>query len=462
MLKIYNSLTRQKEVFEPIEKNKVRLYICGVTVYDHCHLGHARTYTAFDVIVRYFKYLNYEVTYVRNITDIDDKIIKRAAESGEKIEAIVARFSDLMHQEFATLGLLTPDFEPKATETIDEIQAMITKLIHSGHAYHVPEGDVYYDVSSFKTYGKLSQQNLAGLQAGIRVEVAEHKKNPLDFVLWKPAKPGEPAWDSSWGRGGPGWHIECSAMAKKILGATFDIHGGGSDLKFPHHENEIAQSEAANLCELAHYWLHTGMVQVNQEKMSKSLKNFFSIHEVLAQYPAEVVRYFLISGHYRSEINYSDENLQLAKGAVDRFYYALRGVQLAPYNNEDTFISYIKKFQDAMDDDFNTPEALAVLADLTKTINRNKKHMELINTGQYAQLLIDLAAILGIAQQDPEKYLAGGVSVEEVNAIERLINNREQARREKNFKESDRIRAELKAKNIILEDTPTGTEWRKS
>lgn len=462
MLQIYNSLTRQKEIFKPIHANKVSMYVCGVTVYDYCHIGHARTYTAFDVIVRYLKYLNFDVTYVRNITDIDDKIIKRAAENNESIEALVSRFTKIMHEEFERLNLLKPDIEPKATETITDMVQMIEMLINQGHAYHVPGGDVYYNVMSFKDYGKLSHQNLEGLQSGIRVEVDAHKKNPLDFVLWKAAKPGEPSYESPWGRGRPGWHIECSAMAKKRLGQTFDIHGGGSDLKFPHHENEIAQSEAANDCVFANYWMHTGMVQINQEKMSKSLGNFFVINDVLKKYPAEVVRYFLISGHYRSEINYSDENLQSAKAALDRFYYALRGLKLKPYDQSTIFTKYIERFKMAMDDDFNVPEALAVLFDIVKEINRMKNNIP--NNGiaeSLAQLLKDLAAVLGILQQNPKQYLAGGLSIEEVNKIEAMMSNREDARRNKNFKESDRIRDELKSRGIVLEDTSTGTVWRK-
>lgn len=463
MLKIYNTLSGQKETFKPIEANKVSMYVCGVTVYDYCHIGHARTYTAFDVIIRYFKYLGFEVNYVRNITDIDDKIIKRAHENGENPEALVARFTDIMHAEFDRLGLLKPNIEPRATETISEMIKMIEKLISTEHAYHVPGGDVYYDVASFKDYGKLSHQSLAGLQAGIRVEVAEDKHNPLDFVLWKAAKPGEPAWDSPWGKGRPGWHIECSAMSLKILGRTFDIHGGGSDLKFPHHENEIAQSEAANACEFAHYWLHTGMVQVNQEKMAKSLGNFFVINDVLKQYNAEIVRYFLISGHYRSEINYSDENLRSAKAAVDRFYYALRGVNLKPYDHSTLFENYIHRFKDAMNDDFNVPEALAVLFDLIKEINRTKIiNTEADSAAQLAQLLKDLAGVLGIGQQDPEAYLAGGLSNQQVAQIEAMIANRDAARRDKNFKESDRIRDELKSQGIELEDSKHGTFWRKN
>lgn len=459
MLKIYNSLTRKKEDFNPIKPEHVSMYVCGVTVYDYCHIGHARTYTAFDVIVRYFKYLGYQVTYVRNITDIDDKIIKRAAENGESIEALVTRFTQIMHEEFDRLGLLKPDIEPKATETIPEMIKMIEKLIEENYAYHIPGGDVYYNVASFKDYGKLSHQNLAGLEAGIRVDVDQNKKNPLDFVLWKAAKPNEPAWDSPWGRGRPGWHIECSAMSLKELGKTFDIHGGGADLKFPHHENEIAQSEAANASEFAHYWLHTGMVKVNEEKMSKSLGNFFVINDVLKEYPAEVIRYFLISGHYRSEINYSDENLQSAKASLTRLYTALDKVIL--YEIKEV-LDYEERFQKAMADDFNTPEALAILFDLAREVNRQKQMRDGtgLSAGQHAFVLKKLGKILGILQEDPEQFLQSGITLN-ASAIETLINERDLAKKSKNFLKADAIRKDLAAQGIILEDTATGTTWRK-
>lgn len=460
MLRIYNSLSRQKEEFKPIEPGQVRIYVCGVTVYDYCHIGHARTYTAFDVIIRYFKYLGFKVNYVRNITDIDDKIIKRAAENGEAPEVLVKRFIDIMHEEFESLNLLSPDVEPTATSTIPEMLAMIEVLINAGHAYHVPSGDVYYNVASFKDYGKLSHQNLEGLAAGIRVDVNEQKKNPLDFVLWKAAKLGEPAWDSPWGRGRPGWHIECSAMSRKILGTTFDIHGGGADLKFPHHENEIAQSEAANACEFAHYWMHTGMVQVNQEKMSKSLGNFFIIRDVLDAYPAEVVRYFLISGHYRSEINYSEENLQSAKAALNRLYNALDGVELHEVTEN---LDYEHRFMHAMDDDFNTAEALAVLFDLAREINRQKQMPAETETdvGQHGFLLRKLGNILGILQSEPKVFLQQGVNLTEAE-IQALIDQRNQAKQNKDFVAADRIRDELKIQGIELEDSKQGTVWRKN
>ena len=459
MIKIYNSLAQEKQAFIPIEPNKVSLYVCGVTVYDYCHIGHARTYTAFDVIIRYFKYCGYEVRYVRNITDIDDKIIKRAAENGESPDALVARFTKIMHEEFARLGLLKPDVEPRATETIPEMIAMIGRLINDGRAYHVPGGDVYYDVATFKGYGKLSHQNLEGLQSGIRVDVSEQKKNPLDFVLWKAAKPGEPAWESPWGAGRPGWHIECSAMSRKILGATFDIHGGGSDLRFPHHENEIAQSEAANHCDFAHYWMHSGMVQVNQEKMSKSLGNFFVIKDVLEEYPCDVVRYFLISGHYRSELNYSADNLKSAKAGLRRFYRALRGV--VP-DETGVFISvYVDEFKQAMNDDFNTPEALAVMYRLARVLNDHKSHptkgVHDPLSRSLAATLIKLGSVLGILQSPENEVFPGVVELEaEIND---LMERRKIARADKNYAQADKYRDELLAKGVLLMDTSHGVEW---
>lgn len=460
MIKIYNSLTQEKQEFIPMVPNKLRLYVCGVTVYDYCHIGHARTYTAFDVIIRYFKYCHYDVTYVRNITDIDDKIIKRAAENGETPEALVARFTKIMHEEFARLGLLLPSVEPRATETIPEMIAMIEKLIQDHHAYHVPGGDVYYDVTSFKEYGKLSHQNLEGLQAGIRVDVSEQKKNPLDFVLWKAAKPGEPAWDSPWGRGRPGWHIECSAMSRKILGVTFDIHGGGSDLKFPHHENEIAQSEAANHCDFAHYWMHSGMVQINQEKMSKSLGNFFVIKDVLNEYPCDVVRYFLISGHYRSELNYSDENLKTAKAALRRFYRALRDVVPDESAAPNVTQPFVDSFEQAMNDDFNTPEALAVLFNLARQLNQCKASQETMDkelAQGLAATLIKLGSVLGILQKPENEVFPQNAELEA--EVERLIQLRTEAKADKNYAKADQYRDEIAAKGVLLMDTARGVEW---
>ena len=452
-MQIYNSLSGKKERFQPLKPGHVSLYVCGVTVYDHCHIGHARTYTTFDILVRYLRSIGYQVNYVRNITDVEDKIIKRAHENQESPDQLVARFTQIMHEAFDRLNLLHPDLEPKVTQTIPEIIAMIATLIEKDFAYAASNGDVYYEVAKFKDYGKLSRQNIEELQSGARVEINEVKKSPLDFVLWKAAKAGEPAWDSPWGKGRPGWHIECSAMSKKALGDTFDIHGGGSDLRFPHHENEIAQSEAANGHPVARYWMHSGMVQINNEKMSKSLNNFFIIKDVLEKYPAEVVRYFLMSGHYRSEINYSTDNLNSAKAALTRLYRALEGADFsitAPTNS-----AYETRFNAALADDLNTPEALAVLFDLVKEINKSKD-------STLQALLKKLGAILGILQQDPAQFVQGDVSSLDEAKIEALIQARKAARLARNFAESDRIRDELKALHIELEDHPDGTtSWIK-
>ncbi|MCX7122824.1 MAG: cysteine--tRNA ligase [Gammaproteobacteria bacterium] len=451
-MQIYNSLSGKKELFQPLKPGQVSLYVCGVTVYDYCHIGHARTYTTFDILLRYLRSLGYQVNYVRNITDVEDKIIKRAFENHETPDQLVARFTQIMHEEFDRLNLLHPNSEPKVTETLPEIIEMIQVLINKGYAYASENGDVYYEVSKFKSYGKLSKQNIEALHSGARVEINEVKKSPLDFVLWKAAKPGEPFWDSPWGGGRPGWHIECSAMSKKALGETFDIHGGGSDLRFPHHENEIAQSEAANGHPFARYWMHSGMVQVNNEKMSKSLNNFFVIKDVLEEYPAEAVRYFLMSGHYRSEINYSKDNLNSAKAGLTRLYRALEGAQFeAPAPDS----GYETRFNAALADDLNTPEALAVLFDLAKEINKTQ------DPGLHA-LLKKLGAILGILQQDPTHFLQGNVSTVDEAKIEILIQSRKAARLARDFAESDRIRDALKALSIELEDQPDGTtDWRK-
>jgi cysteinyl-tRNA synthetase len=457
-MQLYNSLSGKKEPFSPLKTGEVSLYVCGVTVYDYCHIGHARTYTTFDILVRYLQSQGYLVKYVRNITDVEDKIIKRALENGESPSELVTRFTQIMHEEFDRLNFLHPDLEPKVTETIPEIIAMIDQLIQKGYAYASTNGDVYYEVAKFADYGKLSKQNLADLYSGARVEVNEIKRSPVDFVLWKAAKSGEPAWDSPWGAGRPGWHIECSAMSKKALGMTFDIHGGGSDLRFPHHENEIAQSEAANGHPFARYWMHSGMVQVNNEKMSKSLNNFFVIKTVLEEYPAEVVRYFLMSGHYRSEINYSTDNLNSAKAALTRLYRALELDSGTDHPSEDMAVNlaqYEMRFNNALADDLNTPEALAVLFDLTKEINKTQ-------SSALKDLLKKLGAILGILQQQPSEFLQGDRSHLDETQIEAFIQARKAARESKNFAESDRIRDQLKALGIELEDHPNGsTDWRK-
>ncbi|HXH04100.1 MAG TPA: cysteine--tRNA ligase [Candidatus Competibacteraceae bacterium] len=459
MLRIYNSLTRDKQDFVPIEPGKVRMYVCGMTVYDYCHVGHARVMVVFDVVVRYLRSLGYDVTYVRNITDIDDKIIKRAAENGESIEALTERFIRFMYEDTKRLGVLPPDLEPRATESIQAIIDMVRALLDKGYAYRAENGDVYYDVSRFDAYGKLSNKRVEDLRAGARVEVQEAKDDPLDFVLWKAAKPGEPAWDSPWGPGRPGWHIECSAMSKCCLGSHFDIHGGGMDLKFPHHENEIAQSEAANGQPFVNVWMHNGFVQINEEKMSKSLGNFFTLREVLAVYAAEVVRYFLLSSHYRGPLNYSEENLEHAKSSLTRLYTALRGLPMVEAEVDEAWQA---RFREAMDDDFNTPEALAVLFELAREINRLRQESPTA-AARLGVTLRTLGGVLGLLGDDPEAFLRGheageGLSAEQVEA---LIAQRSAARQGRNWAEADRIRDQLAAAGIVLEDGPQGTRWRR-
>lgn len=456
MLQIFNTLTREKSPFQPLQAGKVGMYVCGVTVYDYCHIGHARTYVAFDVIARYLRFSGYDVTVVRNITDIDDKIIRRANERGLGFQSVVDEFVTAMHKDFDDLGIARPDIEPRATTTIAEIIAMNQTLIARGMAYATADGDVYYRVNRFAGYGKLSGQSIDDLQAGARVEVGEQKEDPLDFALWKSAKPGEPSWDSPWGQGRPGWHIECSAMSKKCLGAHFDIHGGGSDLQFPHHENEIAQSEGANGCHYVNYWLHTGMVQVDAVKMSKSLGNFFTIREVLKEYTPEVVRMFLLSGHYRSQLNYSQDNLDSAKGALERFYTALRGLPRVEALAGEEFE---QRFRTAMDDDFNVPEALAVLFDLVREINRIKTS-DSAQAAKLAAMFRRLGAVLNIAQDDPENFFKAAVG-DDAARIEALIQARLDARKAKDFARADAIRKQLTEEGIVLEDGPQGTSWKR-
>ncbi len=462
MLQIYNSLTRKKEVFVPLEAGKVRLYVCGMTVYDYCHVGHARVMVAFDVVVRYLRSLGYQVTYVRNITDIDDKIIRRAQENHEDYRALAERFTQAMHEDAAALGVQPPTVEPRATESIAAMQALIQTLLEKGFAYVAENGDVCYDVSRFAHYGELANKNLEDLRAGARVEVEAGKDDPLDFVLWKAAKPGEPSWPSPWGPGRPGWHIECSAMSSRCLGEHFDIHGGGMDLKFPHHENEIAQSEAASGHKFVNYWMHNGFVQINEEKMSKSLGNFFTVREVLECYPPEVVRFFIISSHYRGPLNYSDENLDHARASLTRLYTALRGL---PKNEAPVDPIYQARFNDAMNDDFNTAEALAVLFELAREINRLRDKGESDEVARLGASLRQLGDILGLLQDDPDSFLKGserdataGLSAAE---IENLIAQRNAARQAKNWAEADRIRNLLAEQGIVLEDTAGGTTWRR-
>ncbi|OCX15232.1 cysteine--tRNA ligase [Stutzerimonas xanthomarina] len=456
-LSIYNTLSKTKEAFQPLEGNQVRMYVCGMTVYDFCHIGHARVMVAFDVVTRWLRQRGYDVTYVRNITDIDDKIIRRANENGEPFEALVERMIAAMHEDEARLNVLRPDVEPRATQHIDGMFAMIQTLIDKGYAYAPGNGDVYYRVGKFVGYGKLSRRKIEDLKIGARIEVDEAKEDPLDFVLWKAAKPGEPSWQSPWGAGRPGWHIECSVMSTCCLGETFDIHGGGPDLVFPHHENEIAQSEAATGKQYANAWMHAGAVRVDGEKMSKSLGNFFTIREVLEKYQPEVVRYLLVSSHYRSPINYSEDSLKEAKGALERFYTALRGLpEVAAAGGE----SFVERFGVAMDDDFNSPEACAVLFDMAREINRLRE-ADPQAAAALAARLKELAGVLGVLQMSPDAFLqAGAEGKVDAAEVEALIAARLQARAEKNWAESDRIRDQLTAMGVVLEDGKGGTTWR--
>ncbi|MEN9532444.1 MAG: hypothetical protein RIQ83_1668 [Pseudomonadota bacterium] len=458
MLKIYNTLTRQKEEFKPIHPGKVGMYVCGVTIYDHCHIGHGRTFVAFDVVARYLRYSGYQLNYVRNVTDVDDKIIKRAAETGVTCDDLTERLIGDMHQDFDALGMVRPDVEPRATQHISEIIELVEGLIAKDHAYVADNGDVMFIVDSYADYGKLSGQDLEQLQAGARVGVVDAKRNPLDFVLWKMSKPGEPTWESPWGPGRPGWHIECSAMNSKHLGNHFDIHGGGSDLQFPHHENEIAQSCCAHGGDYVNTWMHSGMVMVDKEKMSKSLGNFFTIRDVLAHYDAESVRYFLMSGHYRSQLNYSEDNLKQARTALERMYTALRDLPLAPAAGGD---EQVARFKEAMDDDFNTPEAYSALFDLVREINRQKAEDMAVAAALGARLR-ELGAVLGILQQDPDAFLKGNDADDEVAEIEQLIAQRNQARADKNWAAADAARARLTEMGIVLEDSAGKTSWRRA
>lgn len=458
MLHIYNTLTRQKEQFVPLQAGKVGLYVCGITVYDVCHVGHARTYLSFDLMVRYMRSRGLEVKYVRNITDVDDKIISRANEQGLTPEQFTEKTIARMHEDFAAIGLLEPDVEPRVTTHMPEIINVIQRLIDKGYAYQAPSGDVLFEVSTYAEYGKLGRQDLEQLNSGARVEVVDEKRDPLDFVLWKSVKPGEPFWESPWGNGRPGWHIECSAMNHKHLGEHFDIHGGGSDLIFPHHENEVAQSCCAFDTPYVNYWMHTGMVQVNQEKMSKSLGNFFTLRDVLDVYDAETVRYFLMSAQYRSQLSYSDSFIQQARASLERLYTALRDV--TPNMDVDIAMGdYQTRFNQAMDDDFNTPEAFAVLFDLAKEINKSEGQQ----AADLAGVMIKLADILGILQQSPNEFLQGSASGEQddVAEIEALIKARNDARVSKNWAAADAARDGLNALNVVLEDGASGTTWRR-
>jgi len=458
VLKIYNTLTHQKEEFKPIEPGKIRMYVCGLTTYDYSHIGHARMLVAFDVIVRYLRASGFAVTYVRNITDVDDKIIQRAKENNEPFNELTDRFIAFMHDDEKALNVSPPDIEPRATAHIKDIISIIEQLISKGFAYVAENSDVYYAVNKFQNYGKLSRKNLEELLAGARIDIEESKRDPRDFTLWKQAKEGEPGWDSPWGYGRPGWHIECSAMSSCCLGETFDIHGGGSDLMFPHHENEIAQSEAASGKKFVHTWMHNGPVRVDDEKMSKSLGNFFTIREVLKKYPAEVIRYFLLSSHYRSAINYSEENLQTAYGALERFYNALKGIETTQHDAVENS-DYEKRFHTAMDDDFNTPEAIGVLFELVREINR-VKDSNARQAEQLVALLKKLGGVLGILEMSAEEFLRKGSADIDAEHVETLIAQRKQARADKDWPKADQIRDELAALNVVLEDKDGVTTWR--
>jgi len=481
MLKIYNTLARDKQDFKPIEPGKVRMYVCGMTVYDYCHIGHARVMVVFDMVQRWLKASGYAVTYVRNITDIDDKIIKRAAENKESIHALTQRFIDAMHADADALGVQRPDFEPRATQYIPQMLAMIAQLEQNGLAYQAADGDVNFAVRKFEGYGKLSGKSLEDLRAGERVDVASNKNDPLDFVLWKSAKENEAdevKWDSKWGLGRPGWHLECSAMGSELLGNHFDIHGGGADLQFPHHENEIAQSEGAHQCQYVNYWMHNGFVRVDNEKMSKSLGNFFTIREVLKKYDAEVVRFFILRAHYRSPLNYSDQHLDDAKSALTRLYTALRSVpspsvplpggegnqlpspsgrRAGDEGNLDWNSPHTARFKAAMDDDFNTPEAVAVLFELSNEVNRAQ-------SPEAAAQLKALGGVLGLLQRDAQEFLQGSTTAGGLDdaAINAQIEARIAAKKAKNFAEADRIRKELLEAGIVLEDSAQGTTWRRA
>ncbi|WP_178006194.1 cysteine--tRNA ligase [Marinospirillum perlucidum] len=462
---VYNTLTRQKEVLAPLEAGKIKMYVCGVTVYDLCHLGHARVMVVFDMITRYLRARGYDVNYVRNITDIDDKILKRADENNEEISQLTERMIAAMHEDEDRLGVLRPDSEPRATAHIEDILNLIKTLEDKGYAYAASNGDVYYRVRKFANYGQLTNRNLDDLQAGSRVEVDSHKEDPLDFVLWKAAKPGEISWSSPWGEGRPGWHIECSAMSTCCLGNTFDIHGGGPDLPFPHHENEIAQSEAATGQKYANTWMHAGAVRVDEEKMSKSLGNFFTIREILEKHDPEVVRYLLLSSHYRSAINYADSALKDARKSLERFYTALDAIQpQAAAAGLQEVGSWREDFFAAMDDDFNTPEALAVLFDLTRELNRAREAEDADLAAALAAELLDLGDVLGLLQQKPQAFLQGQDEQASINpdVIETLIEKRLLAKQERDFAEADRIRDDLAAQGILLKDNKDGTTWTRA
>ena len=452
MLSVYNTLNNKKEIFKSIEPNKVKMYVCGMTVYDFCHIGHARVLIVFDMITRWLRESGYEVHYVRNITDIDDKIIKKAFDENVDYSVITGNFIKEMNYDAAQLGVISPSLEPKATDHIDEMIEMIEGLINKGFAYKAENNDVFYAVSKFKDYGKLSGKSLKDLIAGSRVEVDKFKDDNNDFVLWKSAKANEPYWESPWGNGRPGWHIECSTMSNKLLGKNFDIHGGGQDLQFPHHENEIAQSEAVNDCQMANYWIHNGFVKIDDEKMSKSLGNFFTIRSVLEKYQPEVVRFFILKAHYRSPLNFSQKNLAEAKQALTKLYLSVRNFKLDKEFKINWNSKFANNFKKALDDDFNTAEAIAILFELALKVNKNQ-NIEDIN------LLIKLGNVLGILSQDAEVFLKDNVN--KGIDVEKIIRQRDEAKASKDYVTADKLRDDLLENDILIEDTPTGTVWRK-
>jgi cysteinyl-tRNA synthetase len=463
MLRIYDSLERREVDFVPLVSGRVRMYVCGITVYDYCHVGHARFLVVFDILARWLRHLGYDVTYVRNITDIDDKIIRRAAENGEPIDTLTERFITAMNEDCAALGMLNPTHEPRATEHIGNIIRMIEALVERGYAYRAANGDVYYRVGAFEGYGRLSGKRIDELRVGARVEVDEAKEDPLDFVLWKAAKPGEPQWASPWGPGRPGWHIECSAMSTALLGTHFDLHGGGMDLQFPHHENEIAQSCAATGAPFAEHWMHNGFVQVNQEKMSKSLGNFFTVRDVLKEVYPDELRWFIVASHYRSPLNYSDQEFVAARAALTRLYTALRGVE--PSRDDAATSAYAERFEAAMNADLNTPEALAVLFDIARDLNRAKESGETAKAGALAARMKDLAGLLGLLGEEPEAWLKrparpGGGTLDDA-AVAALVAERNAARASKDWKRADSLRKQLADQGIVLEDSAGTTTWRR-
>ena len=454
-IKFYNSLTNQKEDFVPIREGEVGVYVCGMTVYDNCHLGHARAMMAFDILARYLRYQNFKVNFIRNITDIDDKIIERANENKETIDALTDRTIASMQEDFSKLGLEIPTNEPRATDHIEGMIAMISTLIDKGHAYHSEGGDVFFAVRTFPEYGKLSNKNIDDLNPGSRIEEDDSKKDPLDFVLWKSAKPNEPSWDSPWGLGRPGWHIECSVMSLENLGKHFDIHGGGPDLLFPHHENEIAQSECASDHKFANYWMHSGLLKINGEKMSKSLGNFAMLKDLFASYHPEVIRYYLISSHYRSSLNFDNESLDQARSALTRLYQA---ISVAPSQESDLHDDSVKEFIHSMNDDLNTPEALSTLFGLAKLINSSQDAQD---QSMYASTMRELGKVLELLNDSSEDFLQYGAKLTD-EEISKKIDERNQARDNKDFQKADQIRDELAAQGILLDDSSDGTSWKKS